>query len=738
MADSKEDNEPFVIGLAMAGAISAGAYTAGVLDFLFRAIASHNARVGQDKGPKHRVVIKAMSGTSAGGVSTAGAIASLVNISPDELSANTPPHTGDGYEYALKPLHDIWVENLTLRDPGGGAGLLGTGDLLDPTTPLTSALDSDALDNMADKALSDIRWHGKQHSVVCADLDLFLTVTSLSGVPYSVGFANNDGTPSHHMAQHAIVKHFRVDALGEGEFPSAWLEQWKDHGRQLSFKHLKQADGTYERLPLCIEDKRNELNEVSKNWRDLRTVGVATGAFPGGFSARFIHAPASDYGLAVDGEALTGGAWPIEADPQTGLEKQVRPDLDDKGQFNFFAVDGGLCNNEPFEYARYAIRKRSSDTAHWELKSNPREPSDSTRAVIMIDPFPEGPKIAEAREDDDQARALPAVFVALKAALIDQARFKLGELLEASNPNTRSRFLISPSRTDRHKRKVHGAEALASGFLGGFGGFFDKKIREHDFVLGQRNCQSFLKNYFSLAKEATVLNGSTMNAPASRELSRNGEVPIVFLDDALLKETILPSWPRMEKRDLVKLLDAADKRIEAAAARLTISLQSRKLLWAVIARLWRGGFLISGGADTIRNFLRRSVAAELLQRDQCAELTFLSGEEIDSFDRGANPAEPHADRQRRVIADLIAPGPDWRTIGGIARRTKLPSDVVFDVIEKSNLPILRGPLLSDERVQSYALNRPGFFPNWLHRTWGTRHVLGMLTPTSNDLPTSRG
>jgi len=518
---------------------------------------------------------------------------------------------------------------------------------------LTSALDSDALDKMADGALLDIRWNGKRHSVICADLDLFLTVTSLSGVPYSVGFANREGTPAHHMAQHAIVKHFRVNALGETTLPSAWLERWDDQGRQLSFGHLKEADGSYGRLPLCTKDKRENLDEASKNWRDLRSVSVATGAFPGGFAARFIHAPATDYGISTDGEASTGGAWPIEADPKTGLEKQVRPDLGGDNRFNFFAVDGGICNNEPFEYARFAIRKRSSDTESWRLDSNPRERSESTRAVIMIDPFPEGPKIEQATEGNDHARALPAVLMALKTALVDQARFKLGELLEASNPDTRSRFMISPSRTDQHKIKVHGVEAIASGFLGGFGGFFDRAIREHDFVLGQRNCQSFLKNYFSLAKGSKVLNGSTMDSPASRDLSENGEVPIVFLDEALLKETLLPAWPSMGKLTLVKLLNAADNRIEAAASRITISLQSQRLLWIAIARLWKGGMLFSGGAKTIRNFLRRSVAAELVRRDQCTELTFLSQEVISKLDRGSDRTEPHADREEFTMSCSI-------------------------------------------------------------------------------------
>ena len=55
----------FQIGLTMSGAISAGAYTAGVLDFLIEALdAWEDARNGPDADtvPGHRVGIKVMSG----------------------------------------------------------------------------------------------------------------------------------------------------------------------------------------------------------------------------------------------------------------------------------------------------------------------------------------------------------------------------------------------------------------------------------------------------------------------------------------------------------------------------------------------------------------------------------------------------------------------------------------------------------------------------------------------------
>src|ERR1700730_1523827 len=80
----KADGE-FQIALALSGAISAGAYTAGVFDFLIQALDEwENARTGKylEKGddpgtiPNHFVGLKAMSGASAGAVAAAiGAVA---------------------------------------------------------------------------------------------------------------------------------------------------------------------------------------------------------------------------------------------------------------------------------------------------------------------------------------------------------------------------------------------------------------------------------------------------------------------------------------------------------------------------------------------------------------------------------------------------------------------------------------------------------------------------------------
>ena len=73
MAARRPDPNEFVIGLTMAGSVSAGAYVAGALDFLFRALEDHARR-----DPGWRVTLKVMSGTSGGGTSAALSVAGLV------------------------------------------------------------------------------------------------------------------------------------------------------------------------------------------------------------------------------------------------------------------------------------------------------------------------------------------------------------------------------------------------------------------------------------------------------------------------------------------------------------------------------------------------------------------------------------------------------------------------------------------------------------------------------------
>jgi hypothetical protein len=73
--------------------------------------------------------------------------------------------------------------------------------------------------------------------------------------------------------------------------------------------------------------------------------------------------------VSVDREMTIDPSWPETVNQ--------RPD---GYTYQFVNVDGGVINNEPVELARRALAGASG--------RNPRDPDKATRAVLMVDPFP--------------------------------------------------------------------------------------------------------------------------------------------------------------------------------------------------------------------------------------------------------------------------------------------------------------------------------------------------------------
>jgi len=114
----------------------------------------------------------------------------------------------------------------------------------------------------------------------------------------------------------------------------------------------------------------------------------------------------------------------------------------------------------------------------------------------MIDPFPNHNDYKHEdlyKEPDD----IFSMFPVLLNIMMSQPLFKLEDIELARNDDIYSRFLIIPTRSDRF-----GKGAIASASLGGFGGFFERSFREHDFELGRRNCQKFLQSHFGMPVSA--------------------------------------------------------------------------------------------------------------------------------------------------------------------------------------------------------------------------------------------
>src|SRR5579864_6186596 len=106
----------FKIGIDMAGAISAGAYTAGVLDFLTEALEEwYKAKSGGQAVPEHEVTIEVLAGASAGGMCSAISAVMLLEDF-DHIHDTTLQGTNNRF-------YESWVNKIDIRE------LLKTNDL---------------------------------------------------------------------------------------------------------------------------------------------------------------------------------------------------------------------------------------------------------------------------------------------------------------------------------------------------------------------------------------------------------------------------------------------------------------------------------------------------------------------------------------------------------------------------------------------------------------------------------
>lgn len=455
----------------MAGAISAGAYTAGVMDYLLETLEKwetakqENKRIGEgNKGydpaiPMHEVVIEVISGASAGGITAALSAVALRGDIP-HLTEQVREREDVGKKNVF---FNTWV-NMGEKDILDK--LLDTSDLEDGNQPL-SILNSNFILELANQAicLDDKPKQPPDRPYISKDLDLFVTICNIEGARYCIRFQNEE---RHEMCLHSDLVHFVL-------------------------KDTEQDP--YSRIPLDLESNKNiEL---------LKASAIATGAFPLAFAPKKIkkrEIPIKDNPLLdyPESEALV-----------LCSKCQKRQDSGRQGLFKVeeekiqHCVDGGLINNEPFAITRKIIKKKIMLAKMKEKReaglmkgfSKLFEPQteDDHHAVIMIDPFP-GKKV-ECDEEGRRPLNLLKIAQLLLEAMIGQIRFKLDGVKDAVTSDQYNVFMIAPRSEKRRKRP------LASDVLGGFGGFFDRDFRKKDFFLGRKNCQSFLRKYFAIPQK---------------------------------------------------------------------------------------------------------------------------------------------------------------------------------------------------------------------------------------------
>jgi hypothetical protein len=450
----------------------------------------------------------------------------------------------------LNRLYSSWVSDISLDR------LLETSDLDAPGIQgLRSVLCCDVLDQIVVAAFTmggdrERAWIGRSDD---PSLRVRLTLTNLRGAPYSFRLFGAETDETYGMLNHGDYFDFAV-----GKTPA------------LAAKAEPGATAL------------DVTNLAQKQWDAYRTSALATGAFPVGLAPRIVARADTAFYRAAQSfgyqDEVTGKFCPVAPDD---CFKDVAP-------YSFVSVDGGVIDNAPLELARRYLS--GSAAIH-----NERSGDLADKAVLLIAPFP---NFAVAPPEDDND-LLVHVLQRLLSALIDQARFKPEELQLAASDACFSRFMISPTRIGNGSPEAK-QFPIACGVLGGFGGFLHESFRRHDYLLGRRNAQAFLRWNFGLPEtnerlfKGVAINGdrwhvrnadnqtATLTADDEKKLSKKKFAesfdgpkttfgfPIIPLVDRLLTPIEIPQadMPKPDDVDRVALAAKIDARAKKVIATL--------------------------------------------------------------------------------------------------------------------------------------------------------------------------
>jgi hypothetical protein len=674
--DQQEHDQPeqvFELGLSLAGAISAGAYTAGVLDFLVQALSEwdkHRGKTDAAGNPVagHRVVLKVIAGASAGAIAGAlGVIALARGLKPREFTEEQIANryrdlypTHQDYECVLPSLYHTWVTLPAMVGRDGAGGFFGTGDIAgkaaDGARVLRSLLDASLLDEIkratieppdGDEEAPDV----PPVSFVATRLHVYMTLSNMRGIPYAVAFDNG----SYGMQTIGDRVHYVISDLGTQELKqSDWLATDSEASLPLSVKTLPKRKKGQIAEPAgdaAAGPPADPFGPHPVDWDTYGTAALASGAVPIGLAPKELRFAWTQYECR---------RYPIDLPEGAKIKPAFPPSATQCGAFAFACVDGGLVNNNPFDYAQFAL----TGARH----TSPTDGRAASQAIVMVAPFPEPPAFPP--EGTPSSAAL-SILKALLPALLNQARFRASDLTPAMDKKDFSRFLIAPLRRIPRTKPDEDVRLelypIACGLLGGFGGFLHEEFRAHDFQLGRRNCQKFLCSAFWVPPDNAVVGGPVVNVGGS--VVKEGKF-IIPLCGKAAGTVPMPQWPQMSLPAFDRVCDRMKARLDAVAPLIGGEAAGVGLRFAV-GFIWR----VFGVRRAALRLLRAAMLAELVRHRQIKEwdaTPLLAG--TVAAHEGRSPDDVQA-----VIAELMAPV--FRKPADIAMAAHLPTDFVEAVLD---------------------------------------------------------
>lgn len=463
------DNE-FRLGITMAGAVSAGAYTGGVMDYLFEILdlwerAKHGKVPELDQYrhliPQHKVIIDAMGGTSAGGMTTTMSAIYALNG-----NINPVKEAGDPKKQKSNIFYDNWV--LMDDDPEDSSvtgnsfqKIWDTSDL-EFQNSIQSLLNSNIIDRICERVFPRIDSNDIEAQVknlppyISKELQMLISHCFLRGIPLEVNFETaiaKDGkksiVPNHSTYEHNFIAHYH---LNNGKEPNSNEYLW-----------LNPFTETYSKI--------------------LKLSTIATGAFPVGFIYReFTKEHFNyDYIKTIVKRIVTGKFGMNNPDPKINLEWSNFPK-----DYSTLTIDGGTVNNEPYREVISIMKDKYGEVPIDEFQKY---------GMIMIDPFPDHAQDKNYEKPQDIFDVMSATVKTLR----EQSKIKRKEMID----DLSFAFIKGQIFPRKWSKEYFGKREpldhpIACSSIGAFGGFLDIKFRQHDFFLGRNNARNFFQYWFSV------------------------------------------------------------------------------------------------------------------------------------------------------------------------------------------------------------------------------------------------
>ena len=481
---------PKRLAITIAGAVALGAYEAGVLYEVLRAIAAHNQDPLTLNNPDERIEIDVLTGASAGGMTAAIAAQRLLYDGDSLAQANN------------NPFYNPWVVDISLDN-------LLNFSASEATKAAYSILSSDLIEKLSRTYLTG-RYETqhvtrKRHPAAAEKIRLGLALSNLNGVAYSYPIrawqGHDDQTFAYGRFQDEMVGDFTADGSDGKDKREAW-EPWRN------------AAVSCGAFPFAFRVKELHRHKREYTRRHLAWEGPEEKNFAYTDGGVFQNEPLGMAKNLVDlNDRPEGGPY---RDSDSRFYLYVAPDVkksDVNDKFNagiatFLpttqSLVGAILHQAKFQDWVNAEKINSqidtfnlrAEQLYHALVNHDVEPGFLQNAADVLLPGlfnTKQPPHSGVRDDNQEsARArLRKQFAKESVELL-----KVGPAVEKAWIDSILVLETAAELNLKDEMNIYGITAtnkeLAGGGLFAFEGFFELRLRQHDYNLGRQKARAFL------------------------------------------------------------------------------------------------------------------------------------------------------------------------------------------------------------------------------------------------------